>query len=197
MDKKRSFFYSVTYLAILLLLYSCRNKPEPQFNSISVEDNKSVLIELLLGPKDFDKQDYDLDFSSLFQSNLEGDLYEESSAWIVAFHLPEEEAFFVSHRLVFLRKPDVDINDFLVFRYKEVGVIYEINSASNYAEIIKCTKFEVNKSKECIFIKKYNDIMSILSITVRDHISDESLVEWTTPLLEVIDNRLQGYINNR
>jgi len=197
MNKKKLSAFLTVNLVVLSLLYSCQSKSEVQFSSTSVENNNSILIELLLKPNDFDKQNYNLDFSSLFQDNLEGDLFEKASAWTVTFRLPEEEYFFVSHWLISLRNPDFNLNDFLVFRYKEVGVIYEMNTNSNYAETIKCTKFKINKSKECLFLKKYDDIVSALSITVGNHIADEKLLEWTIPLLEIIDNRMQEYLNRR
>lgn len=197
MYKKQLSVFLTINLVVLSLLYSCQGKSEVQFSSTSVENNNSILIELLLKPNDFDKQNYNLDFSSLFQNNLEGDLFEKASAWIVTFRLPEEEYFFVSHWLISLRNLDFNLNDFLVFRYKEVGVIYEMNTNSNYAETIKCTKFKINKSKECLFLKKYDDIVSVLSITVGNHIADEKLLEWTIPLLEIIDNRMQEYLNRR
>src|SRR5690606_34772585 len=106
--------------------YSCQSKSEVQFSSTSVENNNSILIELLLKPNDFDKQNYDLDFSSLFQDNLEGDLFEKASAWIVTFRLPEDEYFLVSHGLFLLNISKVDIDDLLIFRYTDINSFYEL-----------------------------------------------------------------------
>lgn len=189
-----SAFLTVNLVA-LSLLYSCQSKSEVQFSSTSVENNNSILIELLLKPNDFDKQNYDLDFSSLFQDNLEGDLFEKASAWIVTFRLPEDEYFLVSHGLFLLNISKVDIDDLLIFRYTDINSFYELSTKSNIIEGIHCVNYKINK--ECLFFKKYDDILSILSIEVENHVSDEKLVEWTLPLLEIIDNRMQEYTNKR
>lgn len=124
-----SAFLTVNLVA-LSLLYSCQSKSEVQFSSTSVENNNSILIELLLKPNDFDKQNYDLDFSSLFQDNLEGDLFEKASAWIVTFRLPEDEYFLVSHGLFLLNISKVDIDDLLIFRYTDINSFYELSTKS-------------------------------------------------------------------
>ena len=183
---------------LLSLINACGSPQKLEVTSREIENENSELVNLLLMPEDFDPSIYKVDFSQISQRDLEGAISEKASIYIKSFRVEGNEFFLIIQGLYLTGSmSEIAENDFFVFRYKQTKSVYEIDTGLDYIDTTKCTEFTINESKECIFVKKYNGIVSVLSLTVQNHISDEELLQWILPFLEIINKNTEEYLKAR
>lgn len=182
---KLSYMYIIGLAGIL---FGCRSVREVPVFTDRVENKESTLLNGLIQPDDFDESTYYVDNIQFFQEDLEGETLEKASVWVVAFHLPEDEYFQVSHWLT-LMDQDATFNqeDFYIFKYESES-FFELELDVRNVDGLKCARED--RFKECLFIRKYNNIVSVLSVTVHDTITQDLLVEWVQPFLDKIEKRM-------
>jgi hypothetical protein len=186
----RCILLSVNIICLVFGLFACQSVREVQVFTDNVENKESSLLNDLIQPEDFDESTYYVDNIQFFQEDVEGETLEKASVWVVAFHLPEDEYFQVSHWLSLMdRSTSVNQDDYYIFKY-ESGSFFEFEPALRNVDGIKCTRNPGGRFKECLFFRKYDHIVSVFSVTVRDHIKQDLLAVWVQPFLDKLEERM-------
>ncbi len=161
-------------------------------SSYEVEDQTSTLLRLLLNLEDFDAASFNIDFLYISQKSFRNDeLIEKASFGVMSFHMPEHEYLISGHELFLLNDPfRANLIDFYVFRY-EPEAIFEINEKLIGVDSTKCTKYGINEFQECIFLKSYDNVVSMVTVTIRNDVELKTILEWVSPLLEKINTRME------
>jgi hypothetical protein len=181
--------FSIYIVCLAFGLFACRSVREVPVFTDDVENKNSTLLNGLIQPEDFDESIYKVDNIRFFQKDIQGETSETASVWVVAFHLPEDEYFQVSHWLT-LMDNDATFNqdDFYIFKYQSES-FFELEPELRNVDDIKCARYN-SKFQECLFVRKYDNIVSVFSVTVRDHIKQDLLAKWVQPFLDKIEKRM-------
>ncbi|MFN8412731.1 MAG: hypothetical protein U0Z26_10120 [Anaerolineales bacterium] len=185
----RNILFFVYIICFAFSLLACRIDNSSPVFTLGVKNKDSKLLNELIQVNDFDKSNYKIDNIQFFQKDMQGEVLEEASIWVVAFHLPENEYFQISHRLLLINKnASVNQDGFYVFE-QENGNLFDLGSDIKNVDSVKCSRYD--SFQECLFVKKYDNVISVLSVVVRNSVDHDLMAQWVQPFLEKIEKRLK------
>ncbi len=186
---KTTFFFLVTLTTVILV--SCNNSNTQSVSTYDIENEDSKLLPILLEVGDFNTTNWEKGYSTITQKNYENEnLVEKASFKLVAKHKPDRDFYSITHSLSLYKNSTVlSLEDLYIFEQNPIKISRLIIEDSSFDQA-KCAIMNDTGYQECIFMKKYGNLVSSISVVVKEYIEVKKIIEWTLPFLKRIDSKV-------
>lgn len=184
--------FLVIWLLLAFWLTSC-SLPKPIEITYTVENPDSQLIKLLLRESDFDRALWSIDYAEVLQSNKteSNGLIESATFWVVARDTSADQYFRITHNLLMYQSfAPQQVDDLFIF--KEMPTRVRALDDVPRIDTARCAEFDDSKFQDCIFIRRYDQLVSIFTISTSKDLEESVLLDLISPFLKIIDQRLSS-----
>lgn len=188
---------SLIFSIVLLSLTSCSSKNIAD-DTTKVNNKDSLLIPVLLSQTDFNA-DWKLNFGEVSQhrggtENVAAEEY--ASYYLSTKYLPLQVYYTFIHSIYHIKQmPKIDTNEFISFDQPNIHITPSEPLTYFPRQKSQCFKYQEINGWTCVFIESSDPLVSKLSVTTPSNISIEEILTTITPIIDIIQNKIDNYNN--